>query len=192
MIDIDRLYFMWLLKRLESSEEDSALGLPKLCWLLFNIAFDRRVGLDINRARDGLALRRNFIDDYADADIHPTITNDFLLDEFCNWFEMLVALAEQIDYLYDGGTRARLIEMCHNAGFGGILLTDGDHNDFEVRLVERVLDDINNSRFEPNGQGGLFPLTKPGHPDQRGVEIWAQVAAYFGERYEGVLWTSTN
>lgn len=192
MIDIDRLYFEWLLKRLESDVEDSALGLAKLCWLLYHMAFDRRVGLDVNRALDGLALRQQFVTDYEDADIEPSITNGLLLEDSCTWLEMLISLAEHIDYLYEGGVRGRFLEMCHNAGFGIVLLTDGDHSEYEVRLVEGVLDNINNSRFEYNGSGGLFPLTKPGHPDQRGVEIWAQADAYFSERLEGVLWTSTN
>lgn len=192
MIDIDRLYFEWLLKRLESDVEDSALGLAKLCWLFYHIAFDRRVGLDINRALDGLELRRQFAVDYEDADISPRVTNGLLVDDSCTWLEMLVALSIQIDYLYDGGVRERFLEICHNAGFSNILLADGEHNEHEVIQVERTLDNINNSRFEFNGSGGLFPLTKPGHPDQREVEIWAQADAYFSERLEGVLWTSTN
>lgn len=192
MIDIDRLYFEWLLKRLESDVEDSALGLPKLCWIMYHMAFERRVGLDANRAENGLVLRQDFLSDWDELDISPSITNPFAVEDSCTWLEMLIRLAEDIDYLYEGGVRGRFIEMCRNMGFGLILLSEEEHTDHDVNLVDTVLDNINHSHIQPNGEGGLFPLKKPGHLDQRGVEIWAQAAAYFSEKSEGELWTSTN
>lgn len=193
MIDIDRLYFEWLLKHLDTEEEDSAIGLPKLCWVLFHLVFTRRVGLDENRAEGGLALRRRFLEDYGELHIPPRLTNPFLTEEQCSWLEMLVRLCEDLDFMYDGGVRGWFIELVTNAHLEAILWSsDEDISDQEADYVESVMNDINESRFDPNGVGGLFPLSKSGHPDQRRAEIWAQSSAYLGERLEGVLWTSTD
>lgn len=193
MIDIDRLYFEWLYQQLESDAEDQNIGLGKLCWVLFHISFVRRVGLDVNLAIDGLKLRRRFLEEYGEVPIEPTITNPFLLEDDCSWLEALLILSEKLDFLYDGGVRGRFIEMLSNAGLDPILLSWGDDpTDNEVYFVESIMSMINHSQFDPKGVGGLFPLVKSEHPDQRRVEIWSQQAAYFGEKLEGILWTSTN
>lgn len=97
-----------------------------------------------------------------------------------------------------GGVKERLVEMMLNMGLRQILLTSlnriksSRYDEVDQHLVDAATSRIDNNRFDINGNGGLFPLSKPNHPDQREVEIWDQQAAYFVERLEGVMWTSTN
>lgn len=188
MIDIDDLYFRWLMSRFSNRSP----GLERVCGMLHEDGFQRRVGNDINRAVDGEALRRIFLDDFHEADIDPRITNDFLAGP-CSWFEMLLALAESLDYLYDGGVQERFIEVIDNLGLKVVYSrTFKRYDDIDQDLVDASVNRVDFNLFDPDGRGGLFPLTKKDHPDQRGVEIWDQQAAYFRERLEGILWTSIN
>ena len=116
----------------------------------------------------------------------------------CSWLEMLVALAEALDYLYDGGVHERLVELITNMGLAKVLATKLDrsglspYDELDEELVELIVTRIDENRCDASGHGGLFPLDKLDHPDQRRVEIWEQHAAYFREKLEGVMWTSTS
>lgn len=193
MIDLDGLYFDWLLSCL--NPDGVTEGTAHVSFLLHNCDFLRRVGNDINRAVDGANLRKEFIAALDEAGISPHVTNDFMMQE-CSWLEMLVALARNLDYLYEGSVEGRFLELVENMGLGVLL----DFNpragratrQYDQHLVDFVTNKIDDNRFDRNGHGGLFPLKKAGHPNQREVEIWEQHAAYFRERLEGVLWTSTK
>lgn len=173
-------------------EEPHKAGLAKLCWLLFHLPFTRRVGLDENRAYDGMALRGRFLYEYSELRIPARVSNPFVTDEVCNWLEMLVRLAEDLDYLYDCGVPQMFEEMVCNAGLQIVLWNDDEVTPADEEYVEGVMEDINANRIGPNGDGGLFPLRGRDHLDQREVEIWSQSNAYFNEKLEGILWTSTD
>jgi hypothetical protein len=193
VIDLEDLYFEWLLTCLDP--DGVSEGVAYVGDLLHNCTFERRVGLDINRAKDGANLRKDFLDQFSDADFDAHVTNDLLMLE-CSWFEMLVALSQRIDYLYDGGVEGRFIELVTNLGLEDLLSFHphraeemGEEDQHEVDIATANVD---NNQFDRDGHGGIFPLNKATHPDQREVEIWDQQAAYFTERLEGVLWTSTS
>ena len=184
MIDIDRLYFGWLMSRLGNPQA----GYERACGMLHENVFQRRVGNDVNRSIEGEALRRIFLDDFHEADIEPSVTNNFLAGP-CSWLEMLMALAESLDFLYDGGVFEHFVELIDNLGlqpaYSRVAIRyDGIDQD----LVDAACNRVDFSLFDPDGRGGLFPLTKHDHPNQREVEIWDQHAAYFRERLEGILW----
>lgn len=188
MIDIERLYFEWLLTRLEP--EGVREGTAYLCGLLHNCSFKRRVGNDVNRAEEGAALRGEFLSQMEEADFDPRITNS-LHDAECTWLEMLVALAINLDYLYDGGIEGQFVELLTNLELDPILTVGGQSRsemmgEYDQHLVDVVTSRVDDNHIDENGSGGLFPLTKPDHPDQREVEIWDQHAAYFREKLEGV------
>lgn len=188
MTDLEYLYFEWLLTRLDPGGVRE--GVAYLCSLLHNCAFKRRVGNDINRATDGANLRKEFLSQMEDANFDPRITNA-LLDMECTWLEMLVALAIGLDYLYDGGVEEQFVELVSNLGFDTILSLGGPSRsdmmgEYDQRLVDVVTSNVDANLFDENGHGGLFPLRENDHPDQRGVEIWDQHAAYFRERLKGV------
>lgn len=193
MIDLDKLYFEWLLTQLDPdgvSEEVAYVS-----GLLHNCPFERRVGLDINRAKDGANLRKDFLSQFSDAEFDAHVTNDLLMLE-CTWFEMLVALSTHLDYLYDGGVESRFIELVTNLGLEDLLSfhphRDEGEEEEDQHEVDIATSNVDNNQIDRDGRGGIFPLQKPAHPDQREVEIWDQQAAYFTERLEGVLWTSTS
>lgn len=188
MLDIDCLYFDWLMARFN----EPTAGLRRVCGMLHENVFQRRVGNDVNRAVDGEALRRVFLDDYQEADIDPRITNDFLTGP-CSWFEMLMALSEGLDFVYDGGIQEHFLGLIDNLDLDIVYsrLTER-YDEIDQDLVDAACNRVDYNHFDPDGKGGLFPLAKDDHPNQRGVEIWDQHAAYFRERLEGILWTSTH
>lgn len=187
MINLDELYFDWLLKRLDS--DGVAEKVAYLCDLLHQFSFKRRVGNDLNRAADGVNLRKAFMDRYEDAGIDSYVINNFMMHD-CSWLEMLVALSDRLDFLYDGGVEGRFTEIITNLGLKRLTLFGHEPSDEDLDYVEAVVSNVDRNRFDRNGFGGMFPLVKDGHPDQRRVEIWDQQGAYFIERFEGVLWTS--
>lgn len=184
IVDVDRLYFDWLMSRFE----EPTLGLERVCGMLHENVFQRRVGNDENRAADGVALRRIFLDDYHEADIDPRITNEFMAGA-CSWFEMLFALALHLDFSYDGGVQGRFVELITNLDLDRVAnRVEARYDQIDQDLVDASCNRVDFSLFDPDGRGGLFPLAKKDHPDQRGVELWDQHAAYFRERLEGVMW----
>lgn len=192
MIDLDVLYFKWLLSCLGPDVADEVVYVADL---LHNCPFLRRVGRDLNRAEDGANLRKEFFEEFADSDLDHRLTDEILMKE-CTWFEMLVALARHLDFLYEGGVEGRFIELVRNMGLQAQLQWIPRRTravrEYDQRFVDAATNDIDNNRFDRNGVGGLFPLRRRNHPDQRKEEIWDQHAAYFRERLEGVLWTSTS
>lgn len=187
--DVDDLYFKWLMSQMESPTE----SLYRLGWMLHNNTFTRNVGNDSNRSVEGIRLRHRFMSDFLDANIDPRITNR-MLEEECSWFEMLFALSEALDYLYEGGIQERLLELIDNLGLTKVFMSpkDGRYDEIDQDLVDAATTRVDHNLFDSNGHGGLFPLQKLDHPDQREVEIWEQHAAYFREKLEGVVWTSIS
>lgn len=193
MNDLETTYFTWLTHQLDP--EGVTDGVAYLCELLHNCDFMRRVGRDINRAADGADLRKEFFEEVGTSQFHPDDVDDLLSRE-CSWLEMLIALSRALDYLYEGGVDGRFAELITNMKLGSVTVFNAARSErtrqYDQRRVEIVTSNIDNNRFDRDGNGGLFPLKKTGHSDQRGVEIWDQHAAYFRERLRGVLWTSTN
>lgn len=187
MVGIHDLYFKWLMDLLG----DTNAPFERLCLMLGQNVFQRRVGNDVNRASDGLSLRRHFLDEFSDARIDPRVSNAFM-DLECSWLEMLVALADRLDYNYDGGIKERFIEMIYNLGLEKLLQTStaqinsAAYDEIDQQLVDSATNRVDNNLIDRNGYGGLFPLERSGHPDQREVEIWAQHAAYFSENMREV------
>lgn len=187
--DVDGLYFGWLMELLGKPTK----SLERLSWMLHRNTFTRSIGRDVDRAKDGMYLRKRFLEDFSDAKIDPRISN-LLLEDECSWLEMLVALSEGLDFLYDGGVQERFLELIGNLGLTKVLTSslDGRYDELDQEIVDQATTRVDNDLFDSNGRGGLFPLSKSNHPDQREVEIWDQCAYYFNEKLEGVAWTSTN
>lgn len=192
MIGVEDLYFEWVLKQLDAGGVSE--GVAYLCRLLDNCTFKRRVGKDYNLAQNGKILRVEFLSDL-DFEIDPAEKEEFLARD-CSWNEMLVRLARDLDFLYDGGVLDRFIEMITNMNLDPILdyvpNRTRQMEQYDQHMVDLATSKVDNSRFDRRGRGGLFPLKEPSYYDQRDLEIWNQCAAYFRERFEGVLWTSTT
>lgn len=183
---VDDLYLDWLIARLESPTP----GLVQVCEMLHRESFNRRVGRDLNRADAGKELRQIYINDYHDANVDFTRTNEFF-GRPCSWLEMLLALCEEIDYIYDTGVQNHLVEVLSNLGLEKVIFEyDPRYSQVDEEFVLASIHRVDSNMIGPNGHGGLYPLHKDWHTDQRDVEIWDQHAAYFNEKLEGELWTS--
>lgn len=192
MRSLDDLYFGWLLDNINDSGVTE--GVSHLAGLLHRCEFHRRVGNDVNRAIDGVNLRKEFLYDLENEGFVASNTSTGFLDRECSWLEMLIALAKHLDFIYDGGVEGRMVEMITNLKLDHIAASQSYRStttlEFDQEVVYGVVSAVNKNQITKNGYGGLFPLKKRSNQDQRLVEIWEQQAAYFRERLEGGMWTS--
>ncbi len=140
---------------------------------LFLKDFTWSIPNDDNRSEDGKALRQEFLEDY-------TVDTSWMASP-CNVLEMLVSLARRVSFESFGTPDQWFWKLIENLGFGD--LTDEAYTYTTGEYVDVVLDNLLRRTYEPDGRGGLFPLTDP-NQDQRQVEIWYQMAAYLLE--EGI------
>ena len=193
MIALEDLYFEWLLSCIDSNGVEE--GVVHVCGLLHNCEFRRRVGNDINRAVDGADLRKEFLAYYKEATFNQNEIDSLLMKE-CSWLEMLIPLVIHLDYLYEGGVKGRFIELLDNMRLSHLCEYSSRRTrastESDQQLVDNVTSAIDNNKITVNGHGGLFPLRKRGHDNQKEVEIWNQQSSYFNERLEGAMWTSTE
>lgn len=174
MRTVEKIYFTWLTDRIDFDFGRSngatyldlmqALHTKEFVWLVPN---------DDNRLEDAMALRTQFLDETG-------ITNpDNLLMGVPPLSVLEVILGLSLRCAFNGGGYPphwawRLIENLdlHNM------------SDPVTRRKSDKIDDILETfiyrNYEPDGVGGLFPLTHP-NDDQRKVEIWYQMNAYLDE-----------
>lgn len=181
--DVEQDYFNWLCNKVHIDQEDKAY------WLvakdLHRKKFYSLIEHDENRGYDGIELREDYISDNE----YELEDREVDLDSECTVFEMLIALAQRIDFetsdpydLMDRTDRTAFWfwEMMDNLG-----LTEFDDDSY-VELdgqiyVDRIIDDFLERKYSRSGSGGLFPL-KSSRRDQRKVEIWYQMGEYLSER----------
>lgn len=164
-------YFRWLV--------DSIGDRAKTYWLLmkelYSIDFVWTIADDANRCADGLALRDEFIDQ---AGINPAVCG--LNKKPCSVLEVLFALSRrcEIDIMAVPGeedvTKWFWIMLEHL----DILRCDDDH--FDGQYVNQQVSKWLNRRYKKNGEGGIFPTSKP-RKDQRETPIWTQMMSYINE-----------
>ncbi len=137
---------------------------------------------DENRARDGEQLRVRF---FYENNKYETDYED-ILNRPCSVLEMLVALAIRIENDAMAGweedspdrTSEWFWLMIRNLD-----ILDCTDQHYSMRIEEKIrhnVDKMLERNYERNGFGGLFPLRNPAE-DQRKVEIWYQMQAYFLE-----------
>ena len=147
-----------------------------LCLLeqLYRKEFDWRVANDDNRIEDALHLRVEFQNLYGGTDI---VGGASLL-------EVMIVLARRLAF--------DMSEESDDVGYWfRILLSNTEliifhdayyWDDYSTpSAVDNILNTIIFRNYGPDGSGGFFPLNYP-KEDQRGVELWYQMAAYVLER----------
>lgn len=142
---------------------------------LNNIEFDPWFPNDINRAKDGVALRDDFADYFGD------VRGWRHLYAPCSFLEMVLALARRAAFEADDLTadiwtqEAWTQHLLRNAGLDPFNPPPDDE-------IFRIVRMINNREYRPNGEGGLFPLRRRHVSfDARNAELWMQLAAYIVE-----------
>lgn len=169
---IEELYFNWLYSKVARVEVPTpSLTYWTLLRDLHSVEFVWLNPGDENRAEDGLELRREFlVQAYLDQD--PS-----WMSIGCSVLEMLIAFSR----------RAEFQTNVNAHDWFWIFMTNlhlEDLNDAAENISETVADIIDQfiwRTYRPNGNGGLFPLTRPEH-DQRKVEIWYQFCEFVFEQ----------
>jgi hypothetical protein len=181
---IKRAYFRWLCDSVKIDPQHPDHDCTELMIMLHKIPFYDLVPNDENRGRDGTLLRDQFAIERMDEDCYCDQCK--CLDMPCSVLEMLVALADRIEYqMSEPGTRSRKPDwfwmMVKNLGLQ--LYTREDPYYIEKgQQNENIIKNFLERLYMRNGEGGLFPL-KRALRDQRHIEIWYQMMAYIQENF---------
>ena len=179
--DVEQDYFHWLCEMVHIDMMEASYWL--LARDLHHKIFVPLIERDENRAFDGLELREEYLSEMM-------LPEYCTIDGECTLFEMLIALARRMDfetsnpYDLDGkdNTAYWFWEMMDNLGLSKYSDdTYADMKDEAISYVDWAMDKLLKRKYEPNGDGGLFPL-KHCHENQCNVEIWYQMHAYLNEQ----------
>ena len=171
-LPLDELYLSWLYNFVSDPElTRPSLTFWKLTKQMYTKEFVWFVPNDDNRIEDGRYLRDEFIEDLGLEDVDP----DWLYLG-CSMLEMLIGLSRRLSFIDEGEPSEWFWRLINNLG-----LRYSDRNKFPMAHVEEVLDNVIWRTYDPNGFGGLFPLSHADR-DQRDVEIWYQMSSYLLER----------
>lgn len=167
-------YFEWLYEIVCKGRFHKNISYRKLLGCLHSINFKvvKRCRNDINRAEDGIGMRRRY---------YLATGRNVDTGEPCSVLEMMVALAIRCEEtIMDNpslGDRTGqwFWSMIRNLGLSDML----DVN-FEDKYVREKIDIFMSRQYEPDGHGGLF-IIKNCRRDLRDVEIWYQLCWYLDQ-----------
>jgi hypothetical protein len=170
---LDDLYLGWLYDQTGLNKRGRYRTYYKLIRQMHSKEFVWVPQRDSSRAEDGKELRWEFV---RSAGI-PKVQAAWLYEP-CTVLEMVVALARRLAFLTDGEARAWFSQLLFNLG-----ATDYNDLNFDgyIQAIDEKLERLVWRTYQPNGEGGLFPLHYPAS-DQRSVEIWEQMNAWLLER----------
>lgn len=164
--DVSATYLEWLERHVDAPRHPpkSYQGLLRLMhqkefvWLIPN---------DDNRVADGLDLRREFFrETNLQADLGP-----------CSVLEVLVALSRRLSFAAGGKPEGWAWQMIRNLELHKMW---DPVTRRKAIVIEEILETLIWRNYEPDGQGGFFPLAWP-PADQRKIEIWYQMQSYVME-----------
>lgn len=170
--ELNNEYFEWMYQLVCNEKYSKRLSYRKLLSHLHSIEFVYIIGMDSNRAEDGIDLRYRF---GYERQYERSIIATYLDNQSCSVLEMLTALAirceEHIMDDPDVGNRTGqwFWNMIVNLGLGS--MNDAKHN---KDYVDGVISRFMNREYKRNGEGGLFTVEHCKH-DLRTAEIWYQM-----------------
>lgn len=176
--ELNNEYFEWMYQLVCNEKYPKRLSYRKLLSHLHSMEFIYIIGMDGNRAEDGIDLRYRF--GYEHQYEEPMIAT-YLDDRPCSILEMLTALAirceEHIMDDPDIGNRTGqwFWSMIDNLGLGAM-------NDakFNKGYLDSTITKFLNREYERNGNGGLFTVESCNR-DLRTAEIWYQMCWYLDD-----------
>lgn len=166
-------YFSWMCDKVCGERFSDAISYRRLLAYLHDSEFICVLGMDRNRAEDGISLRRHFA---LELGYEPYITD--YLDGPCSILEMMVALAIHIekDLMDDPRIGDRTAQW-----FWGMIRSLGLNGMYDVAFNENLVEDVIihflNREYEPDGHGGLFTVRNC-YTDMRDLEINIQRNLY--------------
>lgn len=192
--DVSWAYFLWLIKQVGLNGPDPEQECCKkennestyftLATILFRTEYKPRVDRDKNRIEDAKLLREDFAlycTRYKNYEIIATPGASFLevMIALCQRFDTEVMMDENhIDRSKDWFwmmLKNADLDIYSDSGF-----TEIDEEASPFLVVDSILKVINERTYREDGKGGFFPLKNPQN-DQRKVELWKQMHAYFLE-----------
>lgn len=173
---LDERYLDWLYDQVARVKTRSRVrNHRKLFRQLQETIFVAIVANDENRIEDAKDLRYEFLGQNEDVQGDP----DWMRSP-CTMLELLIILSRQLGFEMDEDPKIwfwHLIEVLELEQFN-----DREYDDHAEEAIGKTLDRVIWRNYEPNGQGGLFPLRRPDR-DQRNVELWYQLNAYLLEQF---------
>jgi hypothetical protein len=162
---LEELYFNWLHAKIMLSNQPhksyelllKQMHKTEFVWLLSG---------DDNRAEDGLDLRNEFINQ-----THLEVDLSWF-DTGCSVLEALYAFAVRAQFQTEPTITEWFWEFVSN-----LELSPYFDEKFNAMEVSEKLSVFVWRTYGYNGQGGLFPISRPSR-DQRPVEIWGQFCDY--------------
>jgi hypothetical protein len=174
--ELDERYLKWLYSQVASVKTRAR---ARTHWNLFRQMYETIfvaiVSHDENRVADGRDLRYEFL-----AETEDEQGNLDWMRLPCSMLELLIILSRQLAFEMDDPVKLwfwHLVEVLDLERFN-----DLEYDDYAQEAIEKALDRVIWRSYEPDGQGGLFPLRDPDR-DQRKVELWYQLNAYLLEQF---------
>lgn len=171
----DEHYLHWLCEHIDndtlpSTEDRYSL----LAEQMHNTEFSWVIDKDENRAETGKYFRVIYANEFG-------IGINDIPDYPCSFLEMILGLCQEAAYLsdleYKNSISTWFMVLIDNIGLIGFdddrYTTDNMSSD----IVDDILEDVMNRKYNSNGVGGFFPM--PGtDEDQPEVELWYQLNEY--------------
>lgn len=151
-----------------------------LLHIMFEKEFVMLVVGDDNRIQDGCDLRIEF---FRNAGIPPYVDPEIFGP--VSVLEVLIGVARRVAFLTDENQEDWAWTLMKHLGLDRMSGRLGPRRQDQI---EDILNRLIFRQYEPDGQGGFFPLAWPKR-DQRECEIWTQMNAYLVEQedpHEGV------
>lgn len=170
---LEQLYLSWLCaKVLIVKNPTPSLTYDTLFKTLQNTEFVWLLTGDDNRAEDGKELRREFL---ILADIPDDVEWRTIIP--CSVLEMLIAFSRRCEDNSAWSAKEWFWQFLDNLNLKEV----NDAARVEPEEIQEVLELFLWRQYPPDGDGGLFPLSRP-HRDQREVEIWDQFCDYLVDK----------
>lgn len=161
---IEDMYFDWLCAKVKRDRTATYLELLRI---LHRHQFVPVHSADENRVADAIELRDYFLSETG-VDVEST-----WYDSGVSILEVLISFSERASFQINMSPQEWFWQFMTNLRLDEYRrVTSLDRQD-----ISDILDRFVMRNYEPNGDGGLFPLRRPKH-DQREVEIWYQFCEY--------------
>lgn len=170
----DADYFEWLVRTLVGGPNGSIDNrYNRLLRLLFNKEFVWVVPNDDNRAEDGKDIRCEYVTSHLGMELDDV--DPFWLNYGCSVMEMLLALSKRLAFETWGMPKGKTEQQWFWVLIDNLGLLQNPRK--SSATIDLILDRFIFRTYQPNGEGGIFPLRYPTE-DQRKVELWYQMCAY--------------
>lgn len=180
--ELNNLYFDWMYQLVCDERYAKVLSYRKLLMRLHTIDFNYIIGMDGNRAEDGIDLRYRF--GYEES-YEKSMISAFLDDRPCSVLEMLIALSIQCEKIMtDPEIGDRTGQWFWNM-IVNLKLDSMSDSHFDRDYVDKRVSILINRSYKRNGDGGLFTIKHCNH-DLRNVEIWYQMCWYLDDILKGI------